>query len=81
MYVWQNIRDKTGKKSCEPGGCIFLKGVILAVVIMASGIRVIDFLTGKWRSSPIYELGCAFPLKFLKKQRFYVLMSYSNGCV
>ncbi len=55
VYVWQNIREKTGKKSCEPGGCIFLKGVILAVVVMASGIRVIDFLIGKWRSSPIYE--------------------------
>ena len=43
VYVWQNIREKTGKKSCEPGGCIFLRGVILAVVVMVSGIRVIDF--------------------------------------
>ena len=41
--MYGRILYKTGKKSCEPGGCIFLRWVILAVVVMVSGIRVIDF--------------------------------------
>ena len=57
VYVWQNIREKTGKKSCEPGGCIFLKGVILAVVVMASGIRVIDFFDREMAKLAYLPLG------------------------
>ena len=58
---------KTRKEKCEPGDCIFLKGVILALALPWEFVRVIGFYNREWRSLPILALipeGC-----WLKEKR------------